>query len=85
MEGLVLSTFDEVKYNAVEKQGYASGDMGKGRPRSRRIYSVYRIEETKHGIFAKCQSRDAFGILYNEAIPVHTLEPWNPPTERTFS
>ena len=67
-----LSKYGEIKYNAADKKGHERGDMGKGKPKVSRIYSVYRIEKG----FALCQARDAWQQIHNERIPVDTLEPY---------
>ncbi len=68
-----LSAFGFIAYNYADAPGHERGDMGKGKPKSARVYSVYRIEE---GI-ALCQSRDAWGGLYDERLPISTLEPYS--------
>ena len=71
--GFRLSQFDEIKYNACDAPGFERGDMGKGKPKTARIYSIYRIDPSG---LAYCQSRSIFGGLYNEVFPVSTLLPW---------
>lgn len=73
-----LSAFDGIKYNACDAPGHERGDMGKGKPKTSRLYSVYAIE-TVNGIkYARCQSRCAWGNIYDELFPLKTLEPYTP-------
>ncbi len=64
---------DSFIYNAADAKGFERGDMGRNKPKVARIYSVYKIVD---GI-AYCQSRGAWGNIYNENFPVNTLEPYS--------
>lgn len=74
MKKIKLAAIDSRIYNACDAPGYERGDMGKGKPKTARIYSVYRIDEKNR--LAHCQSWDCRGGLFNESLPLHTLIPW---------
>lgn len=70
---IVPVPYNNFAYNAADAKGFERGDMGKGKPKVARIYSVHRIE---NGI-AYCTSRDAFGVIHHERFPVDTLKPYS--------
>ncbi len=77
-QGIKLSQFDEIAYNMTDAPGFERGDMGKGKPKAARVYSVYRIEGRAPHQIAHCQSSTAWGDIVAETWPLHTLAPYTP-------
>jgi hypothetical protein len=67
-------------YNAADATGFERGDMGKNKPKVKRIYSVFKIDPTNK--LAHCQSWDSWGQLFNDVFPLHTLESYTKPTHK---
>ena len=70
---------DSLIYNACDRTWHERGDMGKGKLKVKRIYSVWKIE---NGI-AFCQSCDVWGGVHEEEISVNTLEAYEKGGKRT--
>jgi hypothetical protein len=67
---------EEPDYNYQDADGYERGDMGRGKPKAKRIYHLDRIDECNN--LAHLTSYDIWGKVYNEVFPLHTVEPIPP-------
>jgi hypothetical protein len=67
-------------YDYQDADGYERGDMGRGIPKVKRIYKLNWIDK-KTGLI-HLTSRDCWGMVYNEAFPIHTVQPLETPIER---
>lgn len=74
-EKFVCSREGEIVYNAKDAEGYHRGDMGTGKPKVARIYSVYKVDMMNR--VAHCESRGAWGNVYHDAFPLYTLEAYS--------
>lgn len=69
-----------MKYNYAERDGYETGDMGKGKPKTKRIFRVDRIDQKNQ--LAYCSYQCAWGGLYEEIIPLFKIEKMDEEIER---
>jgi hypothetical protein len=60
-------------YDYQDADGYERGDMGKGKPKVKRIYKLDRIDRSTGMTYVK--SCDAWGSPISEVFPSHTIKP----------
>lgn len=70
----LIAPRDSRIYTAADAPGYERGPMGKGKPKSARIYSVVAVAADGT---AECQSWDAWGALHTDHLPISTLVPYS--------
>ena len=69
---------EKMIYNYRDADGYERADMGKDemgnkRPNAKRIYRLLGIDE--HNKTTRLESRGAWGDIYIDVFPIHTVEP----------
>jgi hypothetical protein len=69
-----------MRYDYCDADGYERGDMGKGRPKTKRIYRLEHTD-TKNQL-AHVKGRDIWGAPYTVVLPMHTLTKLDPVIER---
>jgi hypothetical protein len=67
-------------YDYQDADGYERGDMGRNKPKVKRIYKLTRIDHRNNT--AHLYSRDAWGSPITEVLPLHTVTPLDKPIER---
>lgn len=68
---LVLDKKDSGVYNVADHPDFHRGDMGKDKPKAACIYSLVGIDAQKR--LAYVEAWDAWGSIYRDVFPMHTL------------
>lgn len=61
-------------YTHCDKTGFERGDMGKGKPKAKRVYKLVRVETVQGVEYAHVCSYDVYGVRYDEVLRLDTIE-----------